>query len=110
MKKKKFRYAYGEASRKKQEDLLNNYNSIKKKTLGKKRKRGKNFIQTNKDKYYDYTTFKKFKTKNVKNQKNELNQNSYINLKDSQNDDFKYNKLNNSDDTISSNSSISNDI
>ena len=43
-------------------------------------------------------------------QKNEVNQKSYINLKDSQNDDFEYNKLNNSDDTISSNSSISNDI
>ena len=36
MKKKKFHYAYGEATRKNQEDLLNNYNKIKIKILGKK--------------------------------------------------------------------------
>ena len=110
MKKKKFSYAYGEASRKKQEDLINNYNNIKKKTLGRKRKRGKSFIQKHKDKYYDYTSFKKFKKKKDNKQKNEVNQKSNIHLKDSQNDDFEYNKLNNSDDTLSSNSSISNDI
>ena len=53
---------------------------------------------------------KSLKKKKDNKQKNEVNQKSYINLKDSQNDDFEYNKLNNSDDTISSNSSISNDI
>ena len=63
MKKKKFSCAYGEASRKKQEDLINNYNNIKKKRLGRKRKRGKSFIQNHKDKYYDYSSFKKLKKK-----------------------------------------------
>ena len=37
MKKKKFSCAYGEARRKKQEDLINNYNNIKKKTLEKEK-------------------------------------------------------------------------
>ena len=107
MKKKKFHYAYGEASRKKQEDLLNNYNSIKKKTLGKKRKRRKSNIKNNNDKYYDYTIFKTFKTKKDKTQQLNLKNKNLLN---SENEDIECISLNNSDDTISNNNSISSDI
>ena len=107
MKKKKFHYAYGEATRKNQEDLLNNYNKIKIKILGKKRKRRKSNIKNNNDKYYDYTIFKTFKTKKDKTQQSNLKNKNLLN---SENEDIECIKLNNSDDTISNNNSISSDI
>ena len=60
MKKKKFRCAYGEASRKKQQDLLINYNNVRKKTLGRKRKRLKYSKKKNKNNY-DYSPLKNIK-------------------------------------------------
>jgi len=107
MKKKKFHYAYGEATRKNQEDLLNNYNKIKIKILGKKRKRRKSNIKNNNDKYYDYTIFKTFKTKKDKTQQLNLKNKNLLN---SENEDIECISLNNSDDTISNNNSISSDI
>ena len=108
MKKKKFRSAYGEASRKKQQDLLINYNNVRKKTLGRKRKRLKYSKKKNKN-YYDYSPLKNIKNKKIFLEEEE-NPNDKLNInnnKSSEISDFEFNKVNNSQDTYSYNNTIS---
>ena len=108
MKKKKFLSAYGEASRKKQQDLLINYNNVKKKTLGRKRKRLKYSKKKNKN-YYDYSPLKNIKNKKIFLEEEE-NPNDKLNInnnKSSEISDFEFNKVNNSQDTYSYNNTIS---